>query len=76
MNTAAVSCSPVPYRLGGVGFGFWLTGKLGRAWVGAWHGVWVHGCMARQGVINGLCQILGISEVCDQNGCHICRMRI
>ena len=26
---AAVSCSPDPYRLGGVGFGFWLTGKLG-----------------------------------------------
>ena len=41
---AAVSCSPVGYRLGGVGFGFWLTGKLGRAWVGAWvvHGM-VHG---------------------------------
>ena len=19
---------------------FWLTGKLGRAWVGAWHGAW------------------------------------
>ena len=32
---AAVSCSPVGYRLGGVKMGFWLTGKLGRAWVGA-----------------------------------------
>ena len=29
---AAVSCSPVPYRLGGVGFRFWLTVRLGRAW--------------------------------------------
>ena len=29
---------------GGVGFGFWLTGRLGRAWVGAWRGAWVvHG---------------------------------
>ena len=35
--------------LGGVGLVFWLTGKLGRAWVGAWvhdmvhdmvHGIW------------------------------------
>ena len=39
------------YRLGGVGFGFGTTDKLGRAWVGAWvgawhgawHGAWVHG---------------------------------
>ena len=23
------------------GFGFWLTGKLGRAWVGTWVGGWV-----------------------------------
>ena len=30
---AAVSCIPDPYRLGGVGFGFGPTGKLGRAWV-------------------------------------------
>ena len=35
-DMAAVSCSPDAYRLGGVGFGFWLTGKLGHAWVGAW----------------------------------------
>ena len=34
---AAVSCSPDAYQLGGVGFGFWLTGKLGSAW---------HPCMA------------------------------
>ena len=29
------------YRFGGVGFGFWLTGKLGCAWVSAWvvHGM-------------------------------------
>ena len=36
-DRAAVSCSPNAYRLGGVGFGFWLTGKLGRA---------LHQCMA------------------------------
>ena len=24
--------------------GLGLTGKLGRAWVGAWVGAWVHGC--------------------------------
>ena len=40
-ETAAVSCSPFPYVLGGVGLGGWLTGQLGRAWVvhgvGAWH---------------------------------------
>ena len=34
---AAVSCSSVTARLGGIGFGIWLMGKLGRAWVGAWH---------------------------------------
>ena len=33
---AAVSCGPVTARLGGAGFGFWLTGKLCRAWFGAW----------------------------------------
>ena len=37
---AAVSCSPVPYRFGGVGFGFWLTGKLGRAWHWCMGGAW------------------------------------
>ena len=39
------------YRLGGVRLVFQLTGKLGRAWVGAWvgaqhgaqHGAWVVG---------------------------------
>ena len=40
---AAVSCSSVPNRLGGVKIGLGLTGKLGRAWVGAW--VVVYGCM-------------------------------
>ena len=44
---AAVSCSLTAYTLGGVGLGFWLTGKLGSAsvvhGVGAWR---VHGvCM-------------------------------
>ena len=29
---AAVSCSSVPYRLGGVRLGSGMTGKLGRAW--------------------------------------------
>ena len=30
----------VTVRLGGVKLGVWLTGKLGRAWVGAWVGAW------------------------------------
>ena len=42
---AAVSCSPMSYRLGRVGFGFWLTGKLGRAWV--WFCAWVVGGLVR-----------------------------
>ena len=33
-GSAAVSCSPVPYRQAGLGLV--LTGKLGRAWHGAW----------------------------------------
>ena len=41
---AAVSCSPDAYRLGGVGLGSRMMGKLGRAWDGAWacacHGAW------------------------------------
>ena len=41
---SAVSCSLNTPRLGGVGFwfGFWLTGRLGRAWVSAWvvSGLW------------------------------------
>ena len=41
---AAVLCSPNAPRLGGVGLGSGSTGKLGRAWVGAWHGAWVYGC--------------------------------
>ena len=32
MSIAAISCSPTGPWLGVVGFGFWLTGKLGRAW--------------------------------------------
>ena len=44
-HPAAVQCGPVTPMLGGVGLVFWLTGKLGRAWVGAWvhgmvHGIW------------------------------------
>ena len=42
VNTAAVSCSANAYRLGGVGLGSGMMGKLGRAWVGAWVGAW-HG---------------------------------
>ena len=43
VHIAAVSCSTVGYRLGGVKFGSGTTGKLGRAWVCAWL---VHGwCM-------------------------------
>ena len=50
---AAVQCSPIGPRLGGVGLVKILTGKLGRAWVGAWvgawHGAWVVGLvMLRQ----------------------------
>ena len=40
ITLAAVKCSPVTPRLGGVNNGFWLMGKLDRAWVGEWvHGV-------------------------------------
>ena len=43
---AAVSCIVDAPRLGGAGLGSGTTGKLYRAWVGAWvvHGV-VHGHM-------------------------------
>ena len=34
--SAAVSFVADVYRLGGVGLGSGLTGKPGRAWVGAW----------------------------------------
>ena len=47
-GTEAVLCSPFRYVSGGVGFGGWLTGKLGHAWVGAWH---LHGCMVGGGVV-------------------------
>ena len=40
VSIAAVWCSDDMAMLGGVGFGFWLTGKLGRACVGAWRGAW------------------------------------
>ena len=33
---AAVSCSASPYDSGGLTLGSGTTGKLGRAWVGAW----------------------------------------
>ena len=32
-------CSPVIVRLGGAGLGYFLTGKLGCAWVIAWVGI-------------------------------------
>ena len=35
-HRAAVSCSAVLAMLGGVGLGSGTTGRLGRAWVGAW----------------------------------------
>ena len=38
---AAESCSLSVPMLGGVGLGLGLTGKLGRAWVGAWFGACV-----------------------------------
>ena len=52
---AAVSCSLNTPRLGGVGFGSGLTGKLGRAWVGAWvvHGVGVRGVGVRGVRVHG-----------------------
>ena len=41
---AAVSCSPSAYPATGTGLGICLTGKLGRAWVGALVSAWmVHG---------------------------------
>ena len=33
-------CSPDGAMSGGVGLESWSTGKLGPAWVGAWHGAW------------------------------------
>ena len=45
ISSGAVSCSPIGPGLGEVKMGVWLTGKLGRAWDGAWVvygvGVWV-----------------------------------
>ena len=38
---AAVSCSTDAYRLPAMGFGIWLTGKMGYEWVGAWVGAWL-----------------------------------
>ena len=42
LRAAAVSCGPDAPWFGGVGLGSGLMGKLGHAWVGAWHGAWVH----------------------------------
>ena len=36
LETAAVSCSPVGYRVGGVGLGSGTMGNPGLAWVGAY----------------------------------------
>ena len=55
---APVSCRAVTIKLGGVGFGFWLMGKLGRAWYGALHGAWVHGLV--HGIVHGIvCMLPG-----------------
>ena len=58
-RTPAVSCSPDVNRLGVVGLGCWLTGKLGRAWVSAWveHGWWL--VMWCWGFINYVLYYLG-----------------
>ena len=42
-HLAAVSCSPTQCPLGGAGLVSGTMGKLGHAWIGAWHGAWVHG---------------------------------
>ena len=42
LQQAAVSCSPVPYRLGGVGLWSGLTGKVGSAWFGTCTGMRLH----------------------------------
>ena len=49
---APVSCRAVTIKLGGVGFGFWLMGKLGRAWYGALRGAWVLGLV--HGIVHGI----------------------
>ena len=41
LTTAWYRSSIVTARLGGVGLGIWVMGKLGRAWVGAWVCAWV-----------------------------------
>ena len=50
MSTAAVSCSPDGAMSGGVKMGLGLTGKLGCAWVCAWVGASMHGCMVVVGI--------------------------
>ena len=37
LRIAAVSCSSNGAMLGGVGFGFWLTGSWAVHGIGAWH---------------------------------------
>ena len=51
---SAVPCSLNAHRLGGVKFGFWLTGKLDRTWVGAWRGAW-YGMV--HGMVNGMVRV-------------------
>ena len=55
---AAVSCTPNLYRLGGVGFVFWLTGKLGCAW---------HSCMAS---LHGWCMVWCVFQGGGGVKCH------
>ena len=60
LRGAAVSCSADTVRLGGVGFGFWLTGKLGHAWVSAW---------VEHGIVCGLVRLdLGVGGGLDGDG--------
>ena len=58
-SLAAVLCSSDAYLLPATGFGFWLTGKLGRAWHRCMGGAWVHGMVCG---IFGLPYLFGVPE--------------
>ena len=52
-EAVAVSCGSTGYMLWWEIWGFWLTGRLGCAWVGAWvHGWVVHGWKQGGGILN------------------------
>ena len=57
---AAVTCSSVTARLGGVKMGSGMTGKLHRAWVGAWVVLLV---VAMWGWDKCMCILPGLGEV-------------